>query len=127
MAYETMREPPPVGSVLESIFFVYLLLRDQQELEKTVALAQIQIDPKKAVEAIDGYQKSLFPWTEKQRSEEDQMQKKFLEQEIARGPLTVTPLFQTPLHSRMNAKRISPEQAKARQGLMKKLGSMVPR
>ena len=107
---------------------VYLLTKQHQEFEKTVALTQIQLDPKKAPEAIKSYHKALFPWMEKQDDTDKKDHSKLLLDEIRRGPLVVTPQITKPLRSRMNTKILDADSArKAKHQIMNKLGSVVPR
>lgn len=92
---------------------------------------QTMVDKEKAQEAFESYRKTAFPWIETSRTKDREAQVKQLMDEVKQGPLSVKPLWQSPIKSRLKQK-VAPqapataEQKKAGDELFKKIGKVVP-
>jgi len=101
MLYEMMTEPPAPGTPLESVMLLVWRARQDIELQKTRAVVQaIMSAASDAVEeANKNFEKvwkdlldEMYPFQKNSRHKGDTSAMAFLKREIAKGPLTVTPL-----------------------------------
>jgi hypothetical protein len=124
-----MREPPPKGSLRESVLMLYVLKKEMVEHARLRALAQSIVAKDKGVEAFDDYQKVAFPWFETQKKREKLDHLKLLFEEVKRGGLAVTPMAEKPMRSRLKTRVIEREAQrddKSMNDLYSKLGMVVP-
>lgn len=127
---QTLRAPPPSGSLQESALILLLMKLESVEHARFRALAQIQIDSESGVKAFEEYMAMAFPYLEatKRRDKVDHM--KLLAKEVSRGPLTVTAVAspkpgRSKLKTRM-ANRTQPQTRDEHESLYRKLGSTIP-
>lgn len=127
---QTLRAPPPSGSLQESALILLLMKLESVEHARFRALAQVQLDPESGIKAFEEYMKIAFPYLEasKQRDKTDHMA--LLAREVARGPLTVTAVSEPPkgrskLKTRM-VKRSKPQTREEHASLYQKLGNTIP-
>jgi hypothetical protein len=129
----TMSEPPPRGSLQESVLQVLLVRLDQVDYAKTRALVTAIINASK--EGIDETQKELdayrdlqFPYYKNIQKTERSDHIKRLQQEVARGPLVVTAMPEKRMKSKLKTRvveRMTPEQRATSRRLSKKLGRLM--
>lgn len=129
----TLREPPPKGSLRESVLLMYVLKRDQVEHGRLRALATAIINKEKAGEAFDDYMKQAFPWLESQKSRDHQRNITLLKEEIKRnaGGFGIKPLWEAKnkIRSRLKTRVVEggiPRPKKEMDALYKKLGKTIP-
>jgi hypothetical protein len=129
--FQTLREPPPRGSLRESVLILYVLQKEQIEHARLRALAQGIVNKDKAVEAFEQYQNTAFPWIKTQKRRDAQAHIKLLADEVKKGGLTVRPLWEKPMRSRMKTRIVQRTEGpirseKAMNDLYGKLGKVVP-
>lgn len=128
-----MREPPPKGSLRESLLILLQLKKEYIEYARLRALAQSIIDREKGPEAFDDFKKVALPWVETQKQREQAETIKFLQEEIKRGAFTVTPhlMPNAAVRSRLKTKVVEADSREVdpalRKALSKKIGAIVPR
>lgn len=105
------------------------MMREQAEHLQFRALMQVMLDKDKGIEAYDEYRAARFPFLATQKKRDRAQVLSVLEQELKRGVLTVTPLGQKPMNSRLKQrverKQALQEDPKARDAanaLYKKMG-----
>jgi hypothetical protein len=116
-----------------------ILKREQIEMSKLRALAQAMVNKEKGPEAFDEFRKVAFPWVETQQKRDRAQHIKLLQDEIKRGVLGVTPLWEAnkQIRSRMKTKVVeaTPEMREERatrrssieqRKINSKLGSVIP-
>jgi len=130
LLFATLREPPPSGSVRESLLLLFVLKREQIEHARWRALIQTVIDKEKGIESFDTYRKLIFPWSDDANERRQAEAKKLLVAEIARGGLAVRPLWQKerPVTSRLQyqTREVRQRIAKQKDELYAKLGKTAP-
>lgn len=127
MLLQTLREPPPKGSLRESVLILYVLQKDLVEHAKFRALAQLLVDKDKGMEAFDEYRKVHFPWLETQKKKDKDVHVERLMREIKSGGLMIRPLGDTRVKSRLKSKLSPPSMGTtAADRLYKKLGMSIP-
>ena len=106
-----MSEPPPKGSLRESLLMQYVLKRDLIEHARLRALATTMINKEKAPEIFEEYRKEAFPWVETQKKRDNDATIKILNEEVKRGGLSIKPLWEATkkVRSRMKTKVIEAE------------------
>lgn len=106
-----MREPPPKGSLRESLLMMYVLKKDLIEHARLRALATSIINKDKGAEAFDEYRKEAFPWAEIQKKRDNEQTIKLLNEEVKRGALGIRPLWEATkkIRSRMKTKVVEAE------------------
>jgi hypothetical protein len=125
-----LRELPPRGSLRESILILYSMKQEEIAHAKMFVTIQTMLDKEKAAEAFESYKRSAFPWIESIKNKDRASQVAQLMDEVKQGPLSVKPLWQSPIKSRLKQK-VAPvpataEQKKAGDELFKKIGKVVP-
>lgn len=85
----TCRELPPVGSPREVVLLSLILAQETAEHAKFRALMQATIDASSARSAFDEYMEAAFPYLHSAKKRDAMDAAKILEQELARGPLSV--------------------------------------
>ncbi len=111
---------------------LYVLKKEQIEHARLRALAQAIIAKDKGKEVFDEYMKVAFPWLEgkKRRDKEDHV--KVLLEEVKKGGLSIKPLWQEKMSSRLKHRVIERDKpviarSKAEQDrLYAKLGKVIP-
>lgn len=95
-------------------------------------MAQIMVDKEKGVGAFEDYMKAAFPWIESIKGRDRQEQIKQLMEEVKKGALSIKPLGDAPIRSRIKNRQIreavpaTAAQKKAGEELFKKIGRVVP-
>ena len=107
-----------------------LLLMKQENIEhaRFRALAQIMINQEKGVEAFEEYMKMAFPYLEATKRRQSESVAKMIEQEIKRGPITVTVQNNT-MTSKMKSKMMARQKDQTRDqadALYRKMGGSIP-
>lgn len=121
----TTKEPPPRGSIKEALLQALLVRRDQIEYAKTRALVQTFINHDEAQKALDTYRDILFPYFQKQQKDQRQSHIQRLIDEVSRGPMTVTPVEQRKVRSKLKTRiveRSQEEAVEATRRLSKRIG-----
>ena len=127
--YQTLREPPPKGSLRESVLIQYVLKKEHIEHARLRALAQAIVNKEKAVEAFEEYQQTAFPWIATQKRRDAQAHIQLLADEVKRGALGIRPLWEKPMRSRLKTRVIErdlQQSEKAMDDIYKKIGMVVP-
>lgn len=134
--FSALREPPPKGSLRESVLLLYVLKKEEIQYMRDLAVAQILVSKEKGAEVFDKYTKTMFPWTEVAKTREEDQHKKILEQIVRAGPLTVRPMQEMKSKSRLVQKKeaksastsspMTPEQKKKQNEFYRKLGKTIP-
>lgn len=87
--YNTLRDPPPVGSHLEAICAFVFSQRQQAEFLKYKLLAQstVNSDNSEHVQKVlDELYSGMFPYKENEQWQTAEEARKFLERQLAKGP-----------------------------------------
>lgn len=87
---QTLREPPPRGSVRESVLRLFIMQREEAEHAKFRALAQLLVDKDAGVKAFEEYFDTAFPYIKKEMQKQDMSLAKMLQREVERGALAVS-------------------------------------
>jgi hypothetical protein len=108
MMYDVMTELPPRGSVREALMVSIRLRKDVQDLYRTYVMVQAVRDKSETGEpsqdAFNKFKDAIMPFTSDTTRQADQDVVKRLEQEIARGPLRVRRVMETPrIRSRLQS------------------------
>jgi len=101
--YDKLVEPPAPGTPLESVMLLVWRMRQDIEFHRTrvmvnatlAAAAQgdnIQTANKELQNAWQDFLDEVYPYQKGQRVKTDDAAIEFLKREVAKGPLTVTPL-----------------------------------
>jgi hypothetical protein len=112
MLLRTLQAPPRTGSLLEWVLILTLDRLEDVEHARFRALAQLIVDKDQGVEAFEDYMRIAFPAMEARKQTRSNMAKELLAQELARGPLKVTPLatpWKSKLRQRVSATKASKE------------------
>ena len=100
MMYDIMTELPPRGSVREALMISIRLRRDVQDLYRTYVLVQAVRDKSEAgepsQEAFNKFKESIMPFVGDTTRRADEEVVKRLGEEVARGPLNVRRVMETP-------------------------------
>ena len=91
------------------------------------ALAQIVIDKDKGIEAFEEYMKIAFPYLEATKKKERKDHIKLLQDEIKRGAITVKPMAQPKLSSRIvkARERAQPQSQAEEKRLYRRIGRAI--
>jgi ABC-type enterochelin transport system ATPase subunit len=101
LLYDKLAEPPIPGTMLESLMLLVWKARQDIRLYETKAMLNaimISNQPAKdelnklLQESWDAYIDTLYPYSKGKSKTQDQKAIEFMQQEIKRGPLKVTPL-----------------------------------
>jgi hypothetical protein len=118
MLYELTSEPPPIGSLLGSVFTYLAQKKHEAEYFKTKAIIlasvadKIDGGGKMLQEAMDGYRNLLFPFLKKEREKSSDRDKKLLKDWMSKI-LKVRPLWRPSDNKKMvSAIRRGAEQVK---------------
>ena len=108
MMYDIMRELPRRGSVREALMISIRLRREVQDLYRTYVLVQAIRDKGETGEptqdAFNKFKQSIMPYVSDTTVKADEEVVRRLEEEIARGPLRVTPVSESPaIRSRLQS------------------------
>jgi len=87
--FQTLRKPPPRGSVRESVLRLLVMHKEEAEHAKFRALAQLLIDKEAGAKAFEEYFDIAFPHIKKELQEQDMSLAKLLQNEVSRGGLAV--------------------------------------
>ncbi len=116
-----------------------ILKKEQVEFARLRVLAQSIVNKDKGPEAYDEFRKMAFPWVETQRNRDRAEHIKLLKEEIKRGVLGITPLWENnrKIRSRLKTKIVDASQATTTDGrerstaeerrIYSRMGSVVPR
>ena len=125
---ETLRAPPPKGSLQESALILLLMKLESIEHARFRALAQITVDKDKGVEAFEEYMKIAFPYLDAAKRRDRKEFTDLLQQEIMRGPLRVIHVAQKKVRSRLKdryVKRQAPRPQQELNQLYSKMGRLI--
>ena len=125
----TLREPPPVGSLRESVLLLLLVQKDRIEHAATKMLTQAQINPEAGPKAFDEYIKIRYPYLETAKKREHDEVINILKSEVGKGPLVITPLGDPSVKSKIYRKIERAEHENAAEvasRLMTKIGRVMP-
>lgn len=100
----TLRAPPQLGSLRESLLLLALMMAEHIEHAKFRAQAQLQISEKDGVEAFEEYMKAAFPYLETQKKREQSQYVKLLADEVKKGAIVITPTMPQVMRSRVGEK-----------------------
>lgn len=97
------------------------------EHAKFRALSQIIIDKDKGIEAFEEYMKLAFPYLEATKKKEKKDHIKLLQHEVSRGALTVRPVQDSKLKSRIAAarSRTQPQSPAEEKRIYKRIGRAI--
>jgi hypothetical protein len=129
MLLQTLRAPPKVGSLLESVLVLMLMKQENIEHARFRALAQILINKESGVEAFEEYMKVAFPYLEATKRKQSEAVAHMIDQEIKRGPIVVRPQQTTVVKSKMRNTISNREKGQTRDqadALYKKMGGSIP-
>ena len=111
---------------------LYVLMKEQHQYMRDLALAQIALDKEKGVEKFEAYRKEMFPWVEIAKKRDEAMHKQILNDMVKGGPLAVFAPKPQGVKSRL-VKRVervqepvSKEEKARKDALYKRLGKMIP-
>ena len=98
---------------------------------RDLSLAQIMIAKESGAKAFDEYAKVMFPWIETSKKRDGDQTKDLLQKIVKAGPLTVRPMQEQKVKSRLVQKRemkgpMTDEQRKKQNELYSKLGKSIP-
>lgn len=100
MMYDIMRELPPRGSVREALMVSIHLRREVQDLYRTYVIVQAIRDKGETGEptqdAFNKFKEAIMPYVSESTMQADRDVVKRLEEEVARGPLMVRKVMETP-------------------------------
>ena len=99
----TLREPPRKGSLRELVLRLLTTMKEEAEFLKWRAIGMLIIDKTKGAEAFDEYEKSAFPYIEKDKAKSHNDTIGILKREVARGPLAIKKLEKKKVRSRLHA------------------------
>lgn len=88
---------PELGSPMEMVFLAVWKMRQSIEFQKTRVVVQAQmsqqgVEGKLIEKAFDDLRQAFFPFEKTQKQESNDMLRKALEREVARGGLSITPM-----------------------------------
>ena len=112
--FQTLREPPPRGSVRESVLRLFVMQKEEAEHAKFRALAQLLVDKEAGAKAFEEYFDAAFPHIKRELRKEDMSFAEILQKEVSHGGLSVQRLSsQKKVHSRLRRRyeRRGPELA----------------
>lgn len=129
--FQSLREPPRKGSLRESVLLLYVLKKEEIAYLRDLVVAQMAVSKEKGVEFFADYRKAMFPWVETAVKRDDDQHKKLLEQLVKAGPLSVRPLEEKKVRSRLIKHKevkgpMTEEQRKKQNELYGKLGKIIP-
>lgn len=87
--FQTLREPPPRGSVRESVLRLFVMQQEETEHAKFRALAQLLIDKEAGAKAFEEYFDIAFPHVKQESEKRDMSLAKLLQREVQQGGLSV--------------------------------------
>lgn len=111
---------------------LYVLKKEQIEHARLRALAQAIIAKDKGKEVFDEYMKVAFPWLETKKRREKSDHIRVLLEEVKKGGLSITPLWQEKMRSRLKhrvveqSKPLLPRSRAEQNKLYEKLGKVIP-
>ncbi len=126
--YEKAQKPPPPGSPTEILFILVWNMRQHQEFHKSRAVAQALMSQKGAEEktineAFEKLREAFFPFDKNAKRSELKDMRHHLLTEIARGPLSVTPL-EDPNRRKVASRLVQGQSDLARREAMTKAGAL---
>lgn len=97
---------PRYGSLQESVLAIVILRMEEIDAAKTRALLQGMLKAEEGPNAWKEFFRLAFPWVEtaKKRDEKDVIKR--LQEEVARGPLSITPQQEKRFRSRLKSNPI---------------------
>jgi hypothetical protein len=130
---QTLRAPPPKGSLRELVLTLLIIKKEQIEYQKVRALAQAIVDQKAGVEAFADYSEAAFPWKKTQKKRDSAQFIDFLNEEIKRGPISIDLTKQEKkVVSKLRTKMVQAEQVSGNtwqskaDTLYKRMGPTIP-
>ncbi len=127
--FEKATRLPEPGSPMEMIFLLIWKMRQDIEFHKSRAtmqalLAQKDASQKEIMDAFDMLKEAFFPFDRNQKGDEIRRMKEAMQQEIARGPIQVTPL-DDPGRKKVASRLVQGQQELGRQHQMQQTGKTV--
>ena len=83
--FQTLRKPPPRGSVRESVLRLFVMQREEAEHAKFRALAQLLLDKEAGAKAFEEYFDTAFPHIKAEGARNDMAYAKFLHEEVVKA------------------------------------------
>lgn len=83
--FQTLREPPPRGSVRESVLRLYVMQKEEAEHAKFRALAQLLLDKEAGAKAFEEYFDAAFPHIKAENARNDMSYAKYLHEEVVKA------------------------------------------
>lgn len=127
----TLRSPPPRGSAQAYVLQALLLRKDQIEYSRTRALVQAIVNKDAADDALKSYSEVLMPYLVRIKREDRNQHIKRLMDEVARGPMSITPVMQKQVRSKLKTRVVERDQVPTEEQLAttrritKKLGGFM--
>jgi len=123
----TLREPPPRGSVQSYVLQALLIRKDQIEFLKVRALIQATVNKEAADKALSEYRDAQLPYLPKVQKDDRSMHIKKLMEEVGRGEMSITPVMQKRVKSKMRHKVVQRDEARNAQAnrIAKKVGGLT--
>lgn len=102
----TLRRPPPRGSAQSYVLQALLIRKDHIEYTRTRAIVQAIINKDEANNALELYRDTQMPYLPKVKRSERQDVIKRLMSEVSKGPMSITPVMQKQVKSKLKTKVI---------------------
>jgi hypothetical protein len=124
---KTLRAPPERGTLRESVLTLLIVKLETIEHARFRALSQIVVDKEKGIAAFEEYMKIAFPYLEATKKKERTDHIKLLQKEVERGAISVRPVQQQKLSSRVVTarNRAKPQSADEEKRLYKRMGRTI--
>lgn len=108
MLYDLSPAPPEPGSLLESLFLLISLRRQEKELFQTeatvAAIAGTAANNYQIIEeALQAYKNTIFPFLEAEKAKEDELHRQALEHWTNKVAFSVQPLWQANVSKKVHS------------------------
>lgn len=124
----TLRKPPPRGSAQAFVLQALLLRRDQIEYMRTRAHIQAIVNKDAAEEALKNFRDALMPYMAKIQKTDRSQHIKHLMNEVARGPMSISPVMQKQVKSKLKTRHVersTEEEVASTRRINKKIGGLL--
>lgn len=123
----TLREPPPRGSIQSYVLQALLIRKDQIEYLKVRAIVQATVNKEAADKALSEFRDAQLPYLPKVQKDDRSMHIKKLMEEVGRGEMSITPVMQKRVKSKMRHKVVQRDETRVAQAnrIAKKVGGIV--
>lgn len=106
----TLRRLPPRGSAQSYVLQALLLRKDQIEYSRTRALVQAIVNKDAADEALKSYSEAQMPYLVRIKRDDRNQHIKRLMAEVARGAMSITPVMQKQVKSKLKTRVVERDQ-----------------